>query len=144
MKTEQPVTIIFLILFYSCATDKSDKQVFDSISIPANLTEQRLKDLGFEKVEKDIKTFYIHRDNFREIKYELNRDDIISRTYRIKYDDLQKLLDENDGQIIATNDKDDFFRLKFRDKEVDSEVIREIDGKFIEIYTDLFHVTIND
>ncbi len=144
MKTGQLITSLLLTLIYSCATDKSDEHVFDPISIPTNLTEQRLKDLGFDKVEKDLKIFYIHKDNFCEIKYELDSEDIISRTYRIKYDDLEKLLDENDGQTIATSDQDDFFKLKIRDKEVDAEVIRGIDGKFIEIYTDLFHVTIKD
>lgn len=134
---------ILILLTTSCQIDKDDVYVFDPVLTSQDLTEEKLKDKGFKKVIANSKTFYTYNDEFRQIKYEIDEDEIVSRTFRIKYEDLDKFLNKHDAEIIARNDKDDFIKFKIRNQEVIGEVIREMDRRYIVIFTDWFHIIMN-
>ena len=142
--TTRFLTILVLLTTFSCLTDKKDDAIFDPVLVYQDLTINKLEKTGFKKVTLDSKVFYIVKDDFREIKYEIQGDEIASRTYKIKYEDLDKLIRMYDGEIISRHEKDDFIKLRIREKEVMGEVIRTLNGKYIEIFTDWFHIVIKN
>src|SRR5690606_35179030 len=137
-------TILILLTTVSCLTDKEDVAIFDPVLTDQDLNEEKLKEKGFEKITLDSVTLYLDKDDFREIKYEIVGDDIVSRTYKIKYTDLDKFLKKYDGELFETQDQDDVIKLKLRDKEVKGKITSELDGRHIEIFTDWFHIVIKD
>jgi len=131
---------LILLTTYSCQVDRDDGSIFDPILTSEDLTVEMLIEKGFKKVISDTTIFYIEKDDFREIKYETERGEIIGRTFRFGYEDLDKFLKMYDGEIIEPHFKDNFLKFRIREQDVTGEVTRDMEGTHIEIITDWFHI----
>jgi hypothetical protein len=134
---------MFLLTTYSCRTHEEDIAIFDPVLTSEDLTGETLRNKGFKKVISGLTIFYVYKDDVREIKYEVDDDQIVGRAFRIRFDDQKQFLSLYNGEILETHDKDDIIKFRIRNQEVSGKVITEMDGKYIEIFTDWFHITMH-
>ncbi len=128
-----------LLTVFSCSIDKKEDALYDPVLIYKDLSVEKLEKNGFERISENSNTFYLNKDNFREIRYEIIDDEVVSRIFKIKYKDLQKFLRKYKGEIVEQANKNDVLKLNVRGIEVLGILVKEKDDLFMEITTDYFH-----
>jgi hypothetical protein len=124
---------------FSCLTDKEEASIYDPVLIYWDLTIDKLEKRGFKKIKVDSNIFYQDKDRFREIRFEIINDEIVSRTFKINSKHLEKFVEEYDAEIVERRDEENIIKLRVRGIEVYGQLVKDSDGESIEIITDWFH-----